>query len=78
VAVIRDLQNNIFVLKNAGFVAFSLTGAYSVLSIIDQAHLDTVVKDDVTSMVLGWTQEVKMRCNTGSKAGDREFVVALL
>ena len=76
--VISDPQNNFFVLKNTGFVAFSLTGDYNVLSVIDQAHLDTVVKDDFTSTVLGWTQEVKMRCNTGSKAGEREFVVALL
>jgi len=76
-AVISDPSNKIFVIKNSGFAALALTGNYNILSVIDQTHLDTVVKDNVTKAVLGWTQEVKMRRNTGA-AGEREFVVALL
>jgi len=76
-AVISDPSNKIFVFKNGGFAALALTGNYNILSIIDQTHLDTVVKDDVTRAILGWTQEVRMRRSTG-KNGEREFVVALL
>lgn len=76
-AVISDPSNKIFVVKNSGFAALALTGNYNILSVIDQTHLDTAVKDNVTKVVLGWTQEVRMRRNTGG-AGPREFVVALL
>ena len=76
-AVISDPSNKIFVFKNGGFAALALTGNYHILSIIDQTHLDTVVKDNVTKAILGWTQEVKMRRNTG-RTGERDFVVALL
>lgn len=76
-AVISDPQNKIFIVKNSGFAALALTGNYNILSVIDQTHLNTVVRDDVTKQVLGWTQEVKMRRNTGTN-GEREFVVALL
>lgn len=76
-AVISDPQNKIFIVKNGGFAALALTGNYNILSVIDQTHLASVVRDDVTKQVLGWTQEVKMRRNTGTN-GEREFVVALL
>ena len=76
-AVISDPSNKIFVFKNGGFAALALTGNYNILSIIDQTHLDTVVKDNVTKAVLGWTQEVRMRRSTGG-SGERDFVVALL
>jgi hypothetical protein len=77
-AVVSDAHNKIFVVKNSGFVALALTGNYNILTVIDQTHLDTVVKDNVTKAILGWTQEVRMRRNTGSRTGEREFVVALL
>ncbi|KAG8805812.1 hypothetical protein FRC18_006478, partial [Serendipita sp. 400] len=76
-AVVADPQNNVFVIKNGGFVALSLVGSYNILAVIDQTHLSTVVKDKVTGATLGWTQEVKMTRNTGRGGGDREFVVAL-
>lgn len=76
-AVISDPSNKIFIIKNSGFAALALNGNYNILAVIDQTHLDTVVKDDVTRQVLGWTQEVKMRRNTGT-TGERVFVVALL
>jgi len=69
--VISDSQNKISAFKNAGFIAYSLTGEYNVLSIIYQTHLDTVMKDNVTNAVLGSSQEVKTRRHT-------DFVVALL
>ena len=76
-AVISDPSNEISVIKDRSFAALAFTGNYNILSIIDQTHLDTVVKDDVTKAILGWTQEVKMRRNTG-RTGERDFVVALL
>ena len=42
-------------IKNAGFVAYAVEGAYRVLAIVDQTHLPTVVKDNVTQNILGWS-----------------------
>ena len=53
-AVVSDPQNQIFVIKNAGFVAFAIEGTYDVLAIVDQTHLPGVVKDRVTGVILGW------------------------
>ncbi|THU99362.1 hypothetical protein K435DRAFT_719810 [Dendrothele bispora CBS 962.96] len=75
-AVISDPQNRIFVVKNSGFVAFGIEGTYDVLSVVDQTHLPTNIKDRVTGSVLGWTHEVKMRSSINSKE-NREYVVAL-
>ena len=74
--VISNPQNKICVFKDAGFVAFSLTGNYNILSIVDQTHLDTVVEDNITNAVLGWTQEVKMTRHIGTD--ERDFIAALL
>lgn len=63
-------------IKNGGFAALSLVGSYSILAVIDQTHLSTVVRDKVTNAILGWTQEVRMNSDTG-KGGGKEFVVAL-
>ena len=76
-AVVSDPQNHVFVVKNAGFVAYAIEGTYDVLSIVDQTHLPTVVKDKLTGITLGSTHEVKMK----SKVGDgqqKEYVVATL
>ncbi|KAF8990342.1 hypothetical protein BDQ17DRAFT_1393150 [Cyathus striatus] len=74
-AVISDPQNHIFVIKNSGFVAYAIEGTYDVLSIVDQTHLPTVVKDKLTGVNLGWTHEVKMHSKiTG--ANDKDYVVA--
>ena len=76
-AVVSDPQNQVFVIKNAGFVAYAIEGTYDVLSIVDQTHLPTVIKDKLTGITLGSTHEVKMR----SKVGDgleKEYVVATL
>lgn len=76
-AVISDPQNQIFVIKNSGFVAYAIEGTYDVLAIVDQTHLPQVVKDRVTGAVLGSTYEVKMKSKVDSKE-EREYVVALL
>ncbi|KAF5330719.1 hypothetical protein D9619_005905 [Psilocybe cf. subviscida] len=74
-AVVSDPQNHIFVVKNSGFVAYAIEGTYDVLSIVDQTHLPTVVKDKLTGVVLGWTHEVKMKSKIGN-ALEKEYVVA--
>ncbi|KAJ7285600.1 hypothetical protein C8J57DRAFT_1285304 [Mycena rebaudengoi] len=69
-AVVSDPQNQIFVVKNSGFVAFAVEGSYDVLSIVDQTHLPGMVVDKLTGVTLGWTHEVKMK-------SKRDYVVAL-
>jgi len=76
-AVISDPQNHIFVVKNAGFVAYAIEGTYNVLSIVDQTHLPTTVKDKLTGITLGSTHEVKMKSKVGDKQ-EKEYVVATL
>ena len=76
-AVISDPANQIFVVKNSGFVAFAIEGTYNVLAIVDQTHLPTVVKDKLTGLVLGSTHEVKMRSRVGG-GREQEYVVATL
>lgn len=76
-AVVSDPQNKVFVIKNSGFVAFAMEGTYDVLSIVDQTHLPTIVKDSVTNLVLGSTHEVKMKSNVGDQQ-EKEYVVATL
>jgi hypothetical protein len=76
-AVVSDPQNQIFVIKNSGFVAYAVEGTYDVLSIVDQTHLPTVVKDQVTKLILGSTHEVKMRSKVGYQL-EKEYVVATL
>ncbi|KAF5365772.1 hypothetical protein D9758_003153 [Tetrapyrgos nigripes] len=75
-AVVSDPQNRIFVVKNSGFVAFSVEGPFDVLSVVDQTHLPTVVRDPVTGSTLGWTHEVKMKSSVNAKE-QRDYVVAL-
>lgn len=77
-AVISDPQNHIFVLKNAGFVAYGIAGSYDVLAIVDQTHLPNVIKDHVTGAVLGRCHEVRMSSNTGpADSAAKGYVVAL-
>jgi hypothetical protein len=76
-AVVSDPQNHIFVIKNSGFVAFAVEGTYDVLSIVDQTHLPTAVRDGITGVTLGWTHEVKMRSKVSTRE-EKEYVVALL
>lgn len=76
-AVVSDPQNHIFVIKNSGFVAYAIEGTYDVLSIVDQTHLPTVIKDKLTSVTLGWTHEVKMKSKVSGKE-EKEYVVATL
>ncbi|KAJ7109138.1 hypothetical protein C8R44DRAFT_801753 [Mycena epipterygia] len=75
-AVISDPQNQIFVVKNSGFVAFAVEGSYDVLSIVDQTHLPGIVVDKLTGVVLGWTHEVKMKSKVGH-GQEKDYVVAL-
>ncbi len=78
-AVISDPQNHIFVLKNAGFVAYGGTGSYNVLAIVDQTHLPHPIKDHVTGAILGRSLEVRMTSATGpANSSTRDHVVALL
>lgn len=63
-------------IKNAGFVAYAIEGSYDVLSIVDQTHLPTVVRDKVTGVTLGWTHEVTMTSKT-NHGKEEKYVVAL-
>ena len=76
-AVVSDPQNHVFVIKNAGFVAYAIEGTYDVLSIVDQTHLPSIIKDKLTGITLGSTHEVKMRSKVGS-GQEKEYVVATL
>lgn len=76
-AVVSDPQNQVFVVRNSGFVAYAMEGTYDVLSIVDQTHLPTIVKDKLTGITLGWTHEVKMKSKVSSRE-EREYVVATL
>ena len=76
-AVVSDPQNQVFVVTNSGFVAYAMEGTYDVLSIVDQTHLPTLVKDKLTGISLGWTHEVRMRSKVSARE-EREYVVATL
>ena len=76
-AVVSDPQNHVFVIKNAGFVAYAIEGTYNVLSIVDQTHLPTIIKDKLTGITLGSTHEVKMKSKVGEGV-EKEYVVATL
>ena len=60
-AVVSDPQNHVFVIKNSGFVAYAIEGTYNVLSIVDQTHLPTMIKDRITGVVLGWCADTLSR-----------------
>ncbi|KAJ7135020.1 hypothetical protein C8R43DRAFT_1021950 [Mycena crocata] len=75
-AVVSDPANQIFVVKNSGFVAFAVEGSYDVLSVVDQTHLPGIVKDPLTGVILGYTSEVKMKSKVGHGT-EKEYVVAL-
>ena len=78
-AVISDPQNHIFVLRNAGFVAYGVTGTYDVLAIVDQTHLPNKIKDHITGVILGRSLEVRMSANVGPvESATKDFVGALL
>ncbi|TEB36097.1 hypothetical protein FA13DRAFT_1658933 [Coprinellus micaceus] len=74
-AVVSDPQNQVFVVTNSGFVAYAIEGTYDVLSIVDQTHLPSIVKDKLTGVTLGWTHEVKMPSRVSSRE-IKEYVVA--
>ncbi|KAF9036698.1 hypothetical protein BJ165DRAFT_596371 [Panaeolus papilionaceus] len=74
-AVVSDPQNQVFVVKNGGFVACAVEGTYDVLSVVDQTHLPTVISDKKTEVILGSTHEVKMKSIIDSRQ-QREYVVA--
>ncbi|KZT04534.1 band 7 domain-containing protein [Laetiporus sulphureus 93-53] len=75
-AVVSDPQNQIFVIKNSGFVAYAAEGAYNVLSIVDQTHLPSIVKDKITGVILGSRHEVTMKSSTRD-GKEQDYVVAL-
>ncbi|KAG9045746.1 hypothetical protein FS837_005703 [Tulasnella sp. UAMH 9824] len=75
-AVVSDPQNQIFVIKNGGFVALATQGSYSVLSVVDQTHLPNVITDQTTRAILGHWHEVKSRSRMGPSGTAHEFVVA--
>ncbi|KAF8322683.1 band 7 domain-containing protein [Clavulina sp. PMI_390] len=74
-AVICDPQNQVFIVRNGGFVAFAIEGAYRVLGIVDQTHLPTPYTDRITGAILGYTHQVKMQSSLGS--ATEEYVAAL-
>lgn len=76
-----DLQNQIFVIKNAGFVAYGIEGTYNVLAVVDQTHLPVKPRiDPLTNVTLGYVYEVKMTSQMRSRKDDKpqEYVVAML
>lgn len=75
-AVVSDPQNQIFVIKNTGFVSYAIEGAYRVLSVVDQTHLPSPVVDKVTKVTLGWLHEVTMKSSTRDGV-EKDYVVAL-
>lgn len=77
-AVVSDPQNHIFILKNAGFVAYGITGSYNVLAIVDQTHLPHAIKDHVTGSILGHSYEVRMTSTSPVTNAAESYVVALL
>ena len=77
VAVISGPHNEIFTVKNTGFVALSLEGPYEVVSIIDQTRLPVVIKEKGSDIILGYHHEVKMKTRTGPEK-EQECVVAQL
>jgi hypothetical protein len=77
-AVVSDPQNHIFILKNAGFVAYGITGSYNVLAIVDQTHLPHAIKDHVTGSILGHSYEVRMTSTSPVSSAAESYVVALL
>jgi hypothetical protein len=62
-AVCQDPQNQIFVVKNGGFVALAVQGSYKVLDVVDQTHLGRAIIDKYTKTVLAVTQDVMMGKN---------------
>ncbi|PPR04948.1 hypothetical protein CVT24_010406 [Panaeolus cyanescens] len=74
-AVVSDPQNQVFVVKNGGFVACAVEGTYDVLSVVDQTHLPTVMTDKKTEVILGSTHEVKMKSVIDGRQ-QKEYVVA--
>ncbi|CAK5279583.1 unnamed protein product [Mycena citricolor] len=75
-AVVSDPQNQIFVVKNSGFVAFAVEGSWDCLGVTDMTHLEHVVVDKLTNVTLGWTHEVSMKSQIGY-GSTKNYVVAL-
>jgi len=77
VAAISGPLNHIFVLKNAGFVSYGITGSYDVLAIVDQTHLPNSIKDRVTGAILGRSFEVRMTSAVRPCAplGSKSFIL---
>ncbi|KIY51125.1 hypothetical protein FISHEDRAFT_57226 [Fistulina hepatica ATCC 64428] len=75
-AVISDPQNQVFVVKNGGFVAFATEGTYDVLNVVDQTHLPHEVRDPQTKVILGNTLQVVMKSRISS-GQEKDHVVAL-
>jgi hypothetical protein len=59
-AVCLDPQNQVFVVKNGGFVALAVQGSYKVLDVVDQTHLARSLTDKHTKTTLATTQDVLM------------------
>lgn len=74
--IFHAIQNHIFVVKDAGFVAYAIAGSYDVLAVVDQTHLTDAVKDHVTGSILGYKHEVKMISKIGQV--QLNYVAALL
>lgn len=55
-----DPQNRVFVVNQGGFVAMATSGAYRVLALVDQTHLEKKIIDRYSKQVLGHTQTVKL------------------
>jgi hypothetical protein len=55
-----DPQNRVFVVNEGGFVAMATSGAYRLLALVDQTHLEKKITDRYSKQVLGHTQTVKL------------------
>ncbi|KAM0789759.1 hypothetical protein ACM66B_006614 [Microbotryomycetes sp. NB124-2] len=73
-AVVCDPSNQVFILKNGGFVAMSLEGSYRVLSVVDTVNLKVPVIDPLSgtkeTRTLGHYEQVEMVTDA------KKFVVA--
>ncbi|KAK4056404.1 hypothetical protein OIO90_002547 [Microbotryomycetes sp. JL221] len=73
-AVVCDPANQVFILKNGGFVAMSLEGSYRVLATVDTVNLKNKVVDPFSNSketrVLGHYEQVEMETD------HKRFVVA--
>ncbi|ORZ31432.1 hypothetical protein BCR44DRAFT_143727 [Catenaria anguillulae PL171] len=66
--VVQAPNNNVFCIRNGGFVAYGFDGRFRILAVIDTLNLgdDAAIREQSTNIVLGWKKEVKSNCQTAT------------